>query len=180
MPNESGQQQSVIFSYDASNMPSWMTPPWITPVFRTGPMALPVPGTGSAEEGPMFAGIPTQPLLPFDTVSPTDVAPIGSHFAAYPTAAIPTGRALSAGQYPPFAGNDEPPTPGSFLETWENWYDRWHAPFQGTPADATKVRQLAHEAAARAEATMRAHARANPHRRAPMGADRRRRFPTEH
>jgi hypothetical protein len=91
----------TAFYYDASNMPSWLTPPWVTSAFRTGPLALPLPSRYASEEGPMFMGVPPQPILPFDAQIPTDNVPLSQHFANYPTAAIPSGRMLSPGQAPP-------------------------------------------------------------------------------
>jgi hypothetical protein len=93
--------QPKNFYYDASNMPAWLTPPWVTPAFRTGPLALPLPGSAGMKEGPMFMGIPPQPIVPFDTQMPTDNVPVSTDYANYPTASIPNGRFLTPGQAPP-------------------------------------------------------------------------------
>src|SRR5437762_729857 len=69
--------------------------------FRTGPLALPQPGQQSTEEGPMFMGVPPQPILPFDQMLPADAQPISGQMANMPTSAMPTGDSLNSGQSPP-------------------------------------------------------------------------------
>lgn len=109
-------QGQINYYYDASNMPSWLTPPWVTSAFRTGPIALPLPSEFGSKEGPMFAGVPAQPILPFDSQLPTDNKPISQNFVNYPTAAIPSGRFLQPGQAPPVEGAAAGAAP-SLLET---------------------------------------------------------------
>jgi len=105
----------INFYYDASNMPTWLTPPWITSAFRTGPLALPRPDQGEESAGPMFMGVPPQPILPFDSMLPADAQPISEQMANYPSQMIPSGNQLNAGQSPPLVdGNSArgPNNPG--------------------------------------------------------------------
>jgi hypothetical protein len=64
-------------------MPPWLTPPWVTSAFREGPLAMPMPGKENDEEGPMFAGVPPQPILPFDSQQPVDNQPISAYYTNY-------------------------------------------------------------------------------------------------
>jgi len=105
----------INFYYDASNMPTWLTPPWITSAFRTGPLALPQPDQGEESAGPMFMGVPPQPILPFDSMLPADAQPISEQMVNYPSQMIPSGNQLNAGQSPPLVdGNSQrgPNNPG--------------------------------------------------------------------
>jgi len=116
------EDPKMNFYYDAANMPSWLTPPWIATSFRTGPLALPEPGDKAGnEEGPMFMGVPTQPILPFDSQLPDDVPSAGATPSNQPAEAAPTGNDAKPGKAPAVtsdsAGSTPTPTPTQFLET---------------------------------------------------------------